>query len=72
MKIWPVRIRILRCLALFLLASVSLAQAQQSPSELNGGSVLAMAGKDCVALAVDKRFGSGNQVCMHIYIAQSL
>jgi 20S proteasome subunit beta 3 len=26
---------------------------------MNGGSMLAMAGKDCVALAVDKRFGSG-------------
>ena len=28
---------------------------------MNGGSVLAMAGRDCVALAVDKRFGSGPQ-----------
>lgn len=26
---------------------------------MNGGSVLAMAGRDCVAVAVDKRFGSG-------------
>ena len=26
------------------------------------GSLLAMAGKDCVAVAVDKRFGSGPQV----------
>ena len=33
--------------------------AQQDPSTLNGGSLLAMAGTDCVALAVDKRFGSG-------------
>jgi 20S proteasome subunit beta 3 len=31
-------------------------------STYNGGSVLAMAGKDCVALAVDKRFGSGPQM----------
>jgi 20S proteasome subunit beta 3 len=36
--------------------------AQQDPTTLNGGSVLAMAGKDCVAVAVDKRFGSGPQM----------
>jgi hypothetical protein len=35
---------------------------QQDPTTLNGGSVLAMAGDGCVALAVDKRFGSGPQV----------
>jgi hypothetical protein len=35
---------------------------QQDPRMLNGGSVLAMAGDGCVALAVDKRFGSGSQV----------
>eukprot|EP00536_Pseudo-nitzschia_multiseries_P013943 jgi/Psemu1/68921/estExt_Genemark1.C_6340004 len=29
---------------------------------MNGGSLLAMAGKNCVALAVDKRFGSGPQL----------
>ena len=34
---------------------------QQDPMTMNGGSVLAMAGRDCVALAVDKRFGSGPQ-----------
>lgn len=45
---------------LFLsLFSPSHAQQQQDPSTLNGGSILAMAGNDCVALAVDKRFGSG-------------
>jgi 20S proteasome subunit beta 3 len=32
---------------------------QQDPLTMNGGSLLAMAGKDCVALAVDRRFGSG-------------
>ena len=32
---------------------------QQNPLTMNGGSVLAMAGKNCVVLAVDKRFGSG-------------
>ena len=29
---------------------------------MNGGSVLAMAGKNCVVLAVDKRFGSGRSL----------
>mmetsp|Transcript_26203 Transcript_26203/g.75675 ORF Transcript_26203/g.75675 Transcript_26203/m.75675 type:complete len:348 (-) Transcript_26203:34-1077(-) len=37
------------------------AQQEQNPQTLNGGSVLAMAGKGCVAVAVDKRFGSGPQ-----------
>mmetsp|Transcript_19676 Transcript_19676/g.39134 ORF Transcript_19676/g.39134 Transcript_19676/m.39134 type:complete len:280 (-) Transcript_19676:244-1083(-) len=31
------------------------------PATLNGGSALAMAGDGCVALAVDRRFGSGGQ-----------
>lgn len=35
---------------------------QQDPMTMNGGSLLAMSGKECVALAVDKRFGSGPQV----------
>jgi len=37
-------------------------QQSQSPFDINGGSVLAMAGKDCVAIAVDKRFGVGPQL----------
>ncbi len=37
------------------------AQQQQDPTTLNGGSILAMTGKNCVAVAVDKRFGSGPQ-----------
>jgi len=37
-------------------------QEQQDPFKMNGGSVLAMAGDQCVALAVDKRFGSGPQM----------
>jgi len=37
-------------------------QQQQDPTTLNGGSVLAMAGDECVALAMDKRFGSGPQM----------
>jgi 20S proteasome alpha/beta subunit len=55
---------------LLILTSVSLtkAQQQQDPTTLNGGSVLAMAGKDSVALAVDKRFGSGPQVRIKNYI----
>ena len=53
-----------RMLFLFLFAICGLAgaQQQQDPTTLNGGSVLAMAGDGCVALAVDKRFGSGPQV----------
>jgi len=49
---------------LFLIASnVSIVLCQQQdPSSLNGGSALAMTGKDCVALAIDKRFGSGPQM----------
>jgi 20S proteasome subunit beta 3 len=35
---------------------------QQDAMSMNGGSVLAMAGNGCVALAVDKRFGSGSQM----------
>lgn len=33
-----------------------------NPLELNGGSCLAMAGKGCVALAVDRRFGLEGQL----------
>jgi len=35
---------------------------EHDPSTLNGGSVLAMAGENCIAVAVDKRFGSGPQM----------
>ena len=38
---------------------------QQDPMTMYGGSVLAMAGKDCVVMAVDKRFGVGNSL-IHI------
>lgn len=48
-------------LLLLLLDSSADAQ-QQDPMSLNGGNVLAMAGKSCVALAVDKRFGMGNKL----------
>ena len=41
--------------------SIVVAQ-QQNPLTMNGGSVLAMAGKNCVVLAVDKRFGSGRSL----------
>ena len=51
-------------LVTFLASFVSVIQAQrqQDPFAINGGSILAMAGKDSVAVAVDKRFGSGPQV----------
>jgi len=48
---------ILLCFVVLLCCTVK--AQQQDPTTMNGGSVLAMAGKDCVALAVDKRFGSG-------------
>jgi 20S proteasome subunit beta 3 len=38
------------------------AQQQQNLMTMNGGSLLAMSGHNCVALAVDKRFGSGSQM----------
>jgi len=38
------------------------AQQQQDPSTLNGGSIMAMCGRNCLAIAVDKRFGSGPQM----------
>lgn len=41
--------------------SVLLGQ-EQDPMTLNGGSILAMSGQNCVAIAVDKRFGSGPQM----------
>jgi 20S proteasome alpha/beta subunit len=49
--------------SVFWLASfIAFAKAQQDPTTMNGGSILAMAGNKCVAVAVDKRFGSGPQV----------
>ena len=32
------------------------------------GSILAMSGKDCVAVAVDKRFGSGPQAVSYTHL----
>ena len=54
----------MRIFFLLLLYSVSIlrSEAQQDPMSMNGGSILAMAGNGCVALAVDKRFGSGSQM----------
>lgn len=37
-------------------------QQQQDPLRMNGGSILAMSGENCVAMAVDKRLGSGPQM----------
>lgn len=53
--------------ALLLCSSVPQvrAQQQQDPMTMYGGSVLAMAGRDCVVLAVDKRFGVGSSL-IHI------
>ena len=55
-------------LVIFLPALILEIQAQQQdPFSINGGSILAMAGKDSVAIAVDKRFGSGPQVGFTFY-----
>jgi 20S proteasome subunit beta 3 len=48
---------------LFFGTPIMVTSQEQNPLTMNGGSVLAMAGKECVALAVDKRFASGPQVC---------
>jgi 20S proteasome alpha/beta subunit len=53
---------ILITFALIVNVVVVVGQQQQSPLTMNGGSVLAMAGKNCVVLAVDKRFGSGRSL----------
>lgn len=52
-------------LLVLLLHDSALAQEQQNPLTLHGGSVLAMAGHDCVAVAVDRRFASGSSL-IHI------
>jgi 20S proteasome subunit beta 3 len=59
--------RIASSLWLHILVAVPgiFAQGQQDPLTMNGGSVLAMAGENCVAVAVDKRFGSGSSL-VHI------
>jgi 20S proteasome subunit beta 3 len=41
--------------------NIALSQ-QQDPTSLNGGSCLAMAGKDSVVIAIDPRFGVGPQM----------
>ena len=47
---------------LFLISSSFSCQAQRSdPSQFNGGSILAMAGRNSVAIAIDARFGLGMQ-----------
>jgi 20S proteasome subunit beta 3 len=60
------RLLLVSLLLFSLLTLKSVANAQegngQDPRTINGGSLLAMAGRECVALAVDKRFGSGPQM----------
>lgn len=51
------------CLSILLVAKLKCSDAQQQdPLTMNGGSLMAMAGNECVALAVDKRFASGAQM----------
>jgi len=62
----PIRHCIIVVLVLVIVCSIPprINAQEQNPLTANGGSVLAMAGDGCVALAVDKRFASGNQVSL--------
>ena len=51
--------RHLRTTALVALASIA---AASDPLSYHGGSILAMAGKDSVALVLDRRLGAGNNL----------
>mmetsp|Transcript_14430 Transcript_14430/g.27739 ORF Transcript_14430/g.27739 Transcript_14430/m.27739 type:complete len:580 (+) Transcript_14430:1-1740(+) len=54
--------RILLLLFVFsLLLSTHAQQSQSNPAEFNGGSILAMAGRNSIAIATDSRFGLGFQ-----------
>jgi 20S proteasome subunit beta 3 len=61
---FPPRAQLIWWLPLLLFAAEKCcdAQQQQDPLTMNGGSLMAMAGNGCVALALDKRFGSGPQM----------
>uniref|UniRef100_A0A7S2SC74 Proteasome subunit beta n=1 Tax=Eucampia antarctica TaxID=49252 RepID=A0A7S2SC74_9STRA len=50
------------CIFLISIPCFSDGQQQQDPLRLNGGSILAMSGENCVALAVDMRLGNGPQM----------
>lgn len=58
---WQCRLLLL-AVVVTAMASCRRASASSNPLELNGGSCLAMAGKGCVALAVDRRFGLEGQL----------
>lgn len=59
----PSLTKLIYCLFILLYATRKCCDAQQqNPLTMNGGSLMAMAGNECVALAVDKRFGSGPQM----------
>ena len=60
-KFATLKVALLVSLVQLLIGKLVTAQ-QQDPITINGGSLLAMSGKQCVAVAVDKRFGSGPQV----------
>ncbi|CAM9384936.1 unnamed protein product [Chrysoparadoxa australica] len=49
-------------LVALLAATLTVEVLCMNPMELNGGSCMAMKGRDCVALVVDKRFGVGEQL----------
>lgn len=62
----PLSLLVLTFLLVCSRCTHTFAQQQQDPRTVNGGSLLAMTGEECVALAVDKRFGSGPQVCVAV------
>jgi len=51
-----------RCFAFIVIALVAACARAQDPLSYHGGSILAMAGKECVTLIVDKRLGQGNNL----------
>jgi 20S proteasome subunit beta 3 len=53
-----VQMTLLHILLAGVIVDVIVAQPSSDPTLMNGGSVLAMTGRNCVALAVDKQFGS--------------
>ena len=62
MFLLPPLMKILTSYILITLYIIPLCQAQQSdPTQFNGGSILAMAGRNSVAIAIDARFGLGMQ-----------
>jgi 20S proteasome subunit beta 3 len=56
--LWLAFYRTIILAAVVTIRRTSAQQQQQDPSTMNGGSIMAMAGRQCLAVAVDKRFAS--------------